>query len=202
MHSEPTKLALAIIVIRSRRPWETTTITLHRLIALIEEAEEATGILESAISLGSRILLNAVSSRHSEFPTNLSIEVLKRLSPDVTSIGIMRALPLISGLNDNQICKLLAYANAIPAEDSLNDIMIAALDGQGCDIAVRVSALLNCAQNHVPSSELLAKLTETINCNDLPRALAGVSLAKKLLLSAEEFSSFLETLWPQRIAWF
>ena len=202
MHSEPTKLALAIIVIRSQRPWKTTAITLHRLIALIEEAEEATGILESAISLSSRILLNAVSSRHSEFPTNLSIEVLKRLSPDVTSIGIMRALPLISGLDDNQICKLLAYANAIPAEDSLNDIMIAALDGQGRDIAVRVSALLNCAQTHVPSPELLAKLTETINCNNLPRALAGVSLAKKLLLSAEEFSSFLETLWPQRIAWF
>lgn len=202
MHSEPTKLALAIIVIRSRRPWETTTITLHRLIALIEEAEEATGILENAISLSSKILLNAVSSRHSEFSTNLSIEVLKRLSPDVTSIGIMRALPLISGLEDNQICKLLAYANAIPAEDSLNNIMIAALDGQGRDIAVRVAALLNCAQNHVPSPELLAKLTETINCNDLPRALAGVSLAKKLLLSAEEFSSFLETLWPQRIAWF
>lgn len=94
---------------------------------------------------------------------------------------------MISGLDDNQICKLLAYANAIPAEDSLNDIMIAALDGQGRDIAVRVSALLNCAQNHVPSSELLAKLTETINCNDLPRALAGVSLAKNSCYQLRNF---------------
>lgn len=202
MHSEPTKLALAIIIIRSRRPWETTIITLHRLIALVEEAEVATRVLENAISLSSRLLLNSMSPRHVELSTDLSLEVLRRLSHNVNTKEIIRTLPMISGLTDDQVCRLLAYSSSAHTGESLDNIIIHALNGQGRDIAVRVAALLGSVQNHVPSPELTAKLTETINCNDLPRALAGVSLAKKLLFSADEFSAFLETLWPQRVAWF
>lgn len=202
MHGEPTKLALAIIIIRSRRPWETTIITLHRLIALIEEAEVATRVLENAISLSSRLLLDATSPRHTEFSTDLSMEVLRRLAHDVSTNEITRTLPMISGLDDGQVCQLLAYSNSAYTGESLDNIIIHALNGEGRDIAVRVAALLGAVQNHVPSPELIAKLTETINSNDLPRALAGVSLAKRLLFSVDEFSLFLETLWPQRVVWF
>lgn len=109
---------------------------------------------------------------------------------------------MISGLDDGQVCQLLAYSNSAYTGESLDNIIIHALNGEGRDIAVRVAALLGAVQNHVPSPELIAKLTETINSNDLPRALAGVSLAKRLLFSVDEFSLFLETLWPQRVVWF
>lgn len=202
MHSEKLKLALAIIVIRSRRPWETTIITLRRLTALIKEAEMAAGVLENAISLSSRILLDAMTPNRSELSADLRIEVLKRLSYNMTSAGLERTLSLISGLDDNQICQFLAYSNSLSVRESLDNIILNALNGRGQDVAVRVAALLDHVHNHVPSQKLIAKLIETINCNDLPVALAGISLAKKLSFSTDEFAAFLESLWPQRVAWF
>lgn len=202
MHNERLKLALAIIVIRSRRPWETTTITLQRFLALIEEADIAAKVLESAINLSSQILLNAMVPDRSNLSMDLHIEVLKRLSCNITSAGMEKALPLISGLDDDQVCQLLAYSDSFCAGKSIDNIIISVLDGEGRDIAVRITALLNHVHNHVPSQELVAKLIKTINCNDALVALSGISLAKKLLFSTETFASFLDSLWPQRAAWF